>query len=166
MKKIFLIAVFLLMPLITQAQTAVYAPFFNGGSANYFTLTAVDSLTTYYTDFFDITHMDGQTIYVGYDYVTPGTTADTLKVTLEAAFPGTESAGPYFTVDTTYFVGNSTSYYYLRAISTFFSFAPRVRAKIENTSSANRDGTLFRFFMYAKIEDYVPTAQFYGNVKP
>ena len=170
-KTFYAVLLFLIIPLLTettQAQTPVQTATYQAGQMKYFSKTSNwDTTMVYYTDWFDMTHMDGQTIYAMYDLVIPSGTADTFKVTLQAAFPGMENtATTFFTVDTMYCVGQTASTPVVRATSTFFSFFPLVRARFEQTGQASRIASAFRFALYSKIEDYVPTAQNYSNVRP
>jgi len=169
MRKIFIaVLLFMLIPLLTQAQIPVNTNTYGAGQMKYFSKTSGwDSVSSYYTDWFDITHMDGQTIYAMYDAVIPSGTADTIRITLQACFPGMENtATTFFTVDTMYCVGQTASTPVVRATSTFFSFFPMVRAKFEATEYHSRIPSAFRFALYSKVEDYVPTAQNYSNVRP
>ena len=172
MRKIFIaVLLFILIPLLTQttqAQTPVNTATYQAGQMKYLSKTSnFDTTMVYFSEWFDITHMDGQTIYAMYDLVIPSGTADTFKVTLQACFPGMENtATTFFTVDTMYCVGQTASTPVVRATSTFFSFFPMVRAKFEATEYHTRIPSAFRFALYSKVEDYVPTAQNYGNVRP
>lgn len=172
MRKIFIaVLLFILIPLLTQttqAQTPVNTATYQAGQMKYLSKTSnFDTTMVYFSEWFDITHMDGQTIYAMYDLVIPSGTADTFKVTLQACFPGMENtATTFFTVDTMYCVGQTASTPVVRATSTFFSFFPLVRVRFEQTGQASRIASAFRFALYSRVEDYVPTAQNYGNVRP
>lgn len=170
MRKIFIaVLLFMLIPLLTQAQISVQTMTYGAGSLKYFTKTSgFDSTSTLYTEWTDITHIDGQTMYGIYDIVAPVAT-DTFKVIVQSAFPGTEAtASTFLELDTQTVISTTTSGARFLTYS-FTSFAPMVRFKIIPGSTLTyltRTPTAFRWAIYAKVEDYVPTAQNYSNVRP
>jgi hypothetical protein len=89
MKKLFLI-IFLLTAVIGFSQTDVYRQTFDGGATWGFYFTDIDSATTniYYTEYFDISSVDNQTLYLMYDAVSStGKHDDSLIVILQGRTP-------------------------------------------------------------------------------
>ena len=85
MKKIFLIAL-LLVATLSFAQKKEFTPqYYNGGVEWFGYWATVDTATTYVSEYFDITPIDGQTLYITYNY-NVGSTNDTIKMTLQGAW--------------------------------------------------------------------------------
>lgn len=173
MRKTFIaVLLFLLIPLLSetiQAQIPVNTTYYGAGSIKYLSKTSnFDSTSTLYSEWFDITHLDGQTMYGIYDIVAPVAT-DTFRIIVQSAFPGTEAtASTFLELDTQTVQSTTTSGARFFTYS-FTSFAPMVRFKIipgNALTYVTRIPTAFRWAVYTKVEDYVPTAQQYSNVKP
>jgi hypothetical protein len=137
--------------------------FYNAG-IGFLGYTAVDTLNTtqYTTSFFDISLIDGQTMYFTYDYYTPATTgADTLYVIVQSKV-GDATGSMTFNLDTLTIVSNITANTPSQTTFSFTSYHPTCRLIIRPNYygiagaplQTSRDGTL-RFFIYARVNDTV-----------
>lgn len=82
MKKLLLIAL-LLVATISFAQKKEFTPqYYNGGVEWFGYWATVDTGVTYTSEYFDMSPIDGQTLYFTYNYNT-GNTNDTLTMTIQ-----------------------------------------------------------------------------------
>ena len=137
----------------------------NGGVEIAFSWTGLDSSSTYYSDWFDISLIDAQTIYATSALFLAGTT-DTMSVVLQGISERlyTSSNAFYVNLDTFKVVGattlaNSIARSDVQQTLTPTAYAPYCRLAIipRAVSSTARDASKsFQTFLYARINDYMP----------
>ena len=137
----------------------------NGGVEIAFSWTGLDSSSTYYSDWFDISLIDAQTIYATSALFLAGTT-DTMSVVLQGISERlyTSSNAFYVNLDTFKVVGattlaNSIARSDVQQTLTPTAYAPYCRLMIfpRAVSSTSRDASKsFQTFLYARINDYMP----------
>lgn len=144
----------------------------NGGVVIHLTFS-VDSVGSYITAPIDISAFDAQTIYLLYDYITPGATLDSLRTYIRGVMPG---ATPNYTVSNIYaptnmldtlglFVAASTTNPRQVAISNTTFYTPYIQIFCFPTRAdipATRDGTVY-FALYAPAVDVVPPFMRWGQ---
>lgn len=179
--KIFAIACVLLISSLSIAQTAIpvnpsggssttgiLPSWHNGGFSYTLTAWATDSIGTYLTAEMDISAMDAQTMYLMYDYITPGGTADSVKVRFRGYPPGwsSSSASKYLDLDSQIVIGSTTTNVRQLTLS-LTAYCPTVKVYFFPTNrdarDQTRDGT-FSFMLYAIVNDAVPTYKRWGQV--
>lgn len=182
MNKIIMVLLFLTIPILTAKSQNVYSGYYANGYSNSYINTDVDSNTTYTSDWFDATIYDAQTIYMTVYYLCATSQADTLqRIAIEGNFLVNNSTYASVLVDTLDVVSQAagvngaasgyTNLAYSRVPGTGVvqhitmtpsGFAPLWRIKV--IGGAN-NGILV-VSIYSRVNDYVPTAQNFGNVRP
>lgn len=150
----------------TESQVASNAPTVNtkkwdAGIEYYTSWTALDSLvSSYSTEYFDISQIDGQlqgaAMNISYSYTTPGNTADSLLLTLE----GKDANGNVHALGTKILIGSTTGAPTLTTLSTTLTL-PFVRFTITNNAgtgaaATNRNATGFNIEGYFPKLDDIP----------
>jgi hypothetical protein len=169
MKKLFLI-IFLLTAVIGFSQTTVYKQTFDGATVWGFYFTDIDSATTniYYSNYFDISTVDNQTLYLTYSAISgTGKHDDSLLVLIQGRTP-------YGLADTAYMVFNLDSQIVKcsagdsikQATLSLTGYAPWVRIYVtqyvgsSGVRNDNRNSLNIRLTgaIYAKLQDpmYMP----------
>lgn len=182
MNKIFAVLLFLIIPILTVQSQNVYSGYYANGFSNSYINTDVDSNTTYTSDWFDATIYDAQTIYMTVYYYCATSVADTLqRIAIEGNFNVNNGTYANSLTDTLDVVSQAagvngaasgyTNLAYSRIPGTGVvqhitmtpsGFAPLWRLKV--TGGAN-NGILV-VAIYSRVNDYIPTAQHFGNVRP
>lgn len=174
MKKVKGIFIFLILWLAVVANAqrpTVSEQKFEAGQAYTVSWTDIDSLNTYYSQTFDITKIDGQTMYLTYDYISPdsssankGGNKDTLALILEGMFPPFTTSSYILgtQIDTVFLVnsGHSGRSSFVQQTSiTVANRFPQARWKVVNWTSGdgliNRSNQTLKLGLYAPINDYV-----------
>jgi len=164
-KIIFAVAVMIVFSIayITNIQSTVstVAPTvkvksYDAGQEWYTSWSAVDSATTYETEYVDMSTIDGQlqgaAMTVTFSYTTPGGTGDTLILALQ----GKDGNDIVHSLGTALLVGSTTGAATLTTLSITRSL-PFCNFKVTNNSSANRDCTGFTVSGYfPKVDDIPP----------
>lgn len=135
---------------------------YDAGQAFYTSWSALDSATTYETDYFDISTIDGaiqgSTIKIFYSYTTPGNTSDSLTLTLQ----GKDKNDVVYSLGTVTLIGSTTGAATITTLSVTNSYA-WVNFKVANAGSvANRDCTGFKLTGYNAVIDNIPQS---GSVR-
>lgn len=177
-------SVVLLLFLAMVIPTSVYSQraftqtqYYNAGVTMSWDFGNVDSTSTYYSDWFDISRFDAQTTYLTALYVVSSGTADTFKCFLEGGIPPFISPSTSSSYTSPMLLDiNSTAYFAVGTVSatglptqqsiTYTTKAPMARWRVSATSTGSGTPTALKLFLYAIVADYVPTAKDYGNVKP
>lgn len=136
---------------------------YDAGQEWYTSWSAVDSATTYETEYFDASTIDGQlqgaALTVTYSYTTPGNTSDTLTLTLQ----GKDGNDVVHSLGTALLFGSTSGVATLTTLSVTRSL-PFCNFKVANTSQTtnNRDCTGLTISGYfPKVDDIPPT----GHIK-
>lgn len=169
-KIMFAVAVMILLSVayITNIQSTVstVAPTvkvktYDAGQEWYTSWSAVDSATTYETEYFDMSTIDGQlqgaALTVTYSYTTPGNTSDTLTLTLQ----GKDANDVVHSLGTALLFGSTTGTATLTMLSVTRSMA-MCNFKVSNTSQItnNRDCTGLTLGGYfPKVDDLPPVGR-------
>lgn len=134
-------------------------------------LVCNDSTTTggilVYSDWFDWSALQGQTIYLTDSLYVTGSTADSLVVILEGRnWGGYQSTYMYTKIDTQAIIFTGTTSQTQGAL-TYFNYAPEVRYRIErrnNTTNTNlRKWTLF-LNLHSTTTNYLRPQRRYGSL--
>ena len=160
MKKLFLALLLIISFSYASAQTiSVVKGTFDAGVSFYTGLQTLDTnqATVYYTQYFDVTGIDAQTIYLTYDYITAGNTDDSVLVYIQGYFNSGTSA-MVLGCDSLYLVGSTASSVKQLTLS-ISGFAPMYRIRYKNYNAIldvepNAAGTL-KLNLYAKAVDAV-----------
>lgn len=145
-----------------QSTAATNAPTVNkktydAGQEWYTGWSAIDSATTYETEYFDMSTIDGQlqgaALTVTYSYTTPGNTSDTLTLTLQ----GRDGNDVVHSLGTALLFGSTTGTASLTTLSVTRSLA-FCNFKVSNTSqnTPNRDCTGLTISGYFPEVDDIP----------
>lgn len=113
MKKLFLALILILFVSSAYSQKTINTGYYNAGITFNVTSFAMDTAgsgatAVYTTDYFDGSGLDGQTIYLTYDCVTPGNTSDSVMIILQGYLP-TGSSGMVLNCDTVFAIGSTAS---------------------------------------------------------
>lgn len=183
MRIFFLTVLFIiLIPIISKGQYAVQTTYYNAGVSYTSIFTDVDSNTVSYSEWFDGSVLDGQTVYVNAYYINSASVTDTLQqIAIEGnAYVGgtTYSSVLIDAIDTISQAagvgGNATGYtniIYSRLSGsgtlqhitmTPSAYYPSWRIRVRGGSN----NAILVINVYARVADYVPTAQHFGNVSP
>lgn len=139
----------------------------------------IDSLPSlvYYSSLFDLSLVDDQTLYFNYEFLSPGTTGDTITVRLQPVEVenGSSTVEGYWApvaVDTVQIIGyaatSSISYSSSTVRQTTFpitKFGSKYRLIVTNTPQIinSRNNKSLRFSIYAKTNGYQPPFTNLGN---
>lgn len=148
---------------VTTIAPEVKVKKYDAGLMFYTAWSAVDSATTYESDYFDISAIDGaiqgSTIKIGYSYTTPGNTSDSLTLTLQ----GKDANDVVYSLGTALLIGSTSGTATLTTLSVTNSL-PFVNFKVANTSQItnNRDCTGLTISAYNAVVDNIPQS---GSVR-
>lgn len=155
MKKIFLIAL-LLVATLSFAQKKEFTPqYYNGGVEWFGYWATVDTATTYVSEYFDITPIDGQTLYLTYNY-NVGNTNDTITMTLQGAW----GDGSMTSDLDTFYVTSVSGTQIIQLTPDLAYTAPLMRVSFATyyAGALNQRGTPLkplRISFYAKVNDSI-----------
>lgn len=156
MRKLFLIAL-LFFATLGFSQVAVNAGYYNAGVSYYYSTTMdTNNTNVKYSEYFDISGLDNQTIYLTYDYVTSGNTNDSILIIIQ----GNLSPTMTLNVDTLFLVG-STASSVKQLTLTPSGYAPMYRVYMKNyyggaLDQRNAAATSLKINFYAKATDIAP----------
>ena len=172
MYKYILIILFLLYAILTieaNAQVTTRVEYGLGAPAYITEWSDIDSNTTYYSNWFDISVIDGQTIYYTGKFsstATTGNTNDSVRVIIEGAFRTTTNSRVWENIDT-FLVQGAGAYTagdLVQGTLSLSAYYPEIRYRIEEwtatssgTSGANNNtqNSQLTLGLYAKSIDNV-----------
>lgn len=143
-------------------RTSESAPIFRAA------FTDVDSIVAsnvYYSEPFDISSIQSQTLYLTDSlYSAATTTADTVLVILQGIFDYGNSKKSYIRLDTAVIVSNVTAQNTL----SLTAYAPEVRFEIRNktttVASQNRNNKVLYLNLFANTTNYLRERRSFGNL--
>ena len=150
-------------PLIAVSQTTVTESYYRSGIGWYALFDDVDStidVARYYSKFFDMSNVDGQTFYITYR-----ATSD-VNDTMHLIIQGKYNDSLIIDMDTLDCICNIGV---AQLTSSMTAFMPIVRFKIENQNTGGGlacDDKELYLFMYSKALDTTPYYRVWGNVNP
>lgn len=150
-------------PLFAVAQEDVVESYYRSGIGWYAFFDDVDStidVARYYSQFFDMSNIDGQTFYVTYRATSDAN--DTMHLIIQGKY----NDSLIIDMDTLDCICNIGV---AQLTSSMTAFMPIVRFKIENqntTGGLAADDKELRIFMYAKSLDTTPYYRVWGNANP
>ena len=163
MKRIFL-AILMLVATVSFAQKVSFnTDFYNAGVGftGYWSdvdswATADSSALTYTSEYFDITPIDGQTLYMTYNFYTSGNTNDSLILYIQGVWGDGTMA---LNLDTVILVGTNTSLA-TQVVPSITAYAPMVRVSfVQPTTGAfatkNAQNGKLRLNFYARANDVI-----------
>lgn len=158
--KYLIMVLFLAIGLSVSAQTVSWGYYNNGLSMKY-SITYADSTKTSYTsDYYDWTLLDGATLYYTYSFVQAnfdhGAGNDTALVILL----GQDGEGNTLKMDTITVVSNITqAAASTQTVASLTSYAPRVAFRIQSKHTGTAkigNGGVFKLTIYAPVLDIIP----------
>lgn len=162
MKKLFLV-ILLLVATVGYSQQTVNTQYFNAGVSYDVGTFAYDTAgalatTAIFTQYFEGTGIDGQTLYLTYDMITAGSTNDSVLVIIQGFIP-TGTTGMVLNCDSLYMVGSTTSSIKQLTLSPT-GFAPKYRIRLIHYYAGAADQknaaiTSIKLNVYAKSIDPV-----------
>jgi hypothetical protein len=133
--------------------------YYRGGMSISGTKTNIDSGSTTYTGWFDVTAFDGQTMYLTTMYVCDSTTADTMLVITEGRDGRIQTLT--LPMDTTTIVGSSGTV--TQTTITLSSYFPECRLKFLSYSTNESDDAYIKWSIYSLVVDTIPPKLNLGN---
>lgn len=155
------IALLLCFTNITYSTDDTLVTYYRAGMTIEGTIPDIDSAEVLYTQWFDATLLDGQTMYFTALYNTTGTTADTQRVIIQGRNPSIPAL--QMNIDTILLVGSSATVY--QSAITLSAYFPEWRLRTEEKSSAsdNEANGYMKWSIYAPTNDVVPPKLNLGN---
>ena len=155
MKKLLLIAL-MLVATLSFVQKKVFTPnYYNGGVEWFGYWASVDTAVTYTSEYFDISPIDGQTLYLTYNY-NVGNTNDSITMTIQGAW----GDGSMTSDLDTFYVTSVNGTQIIQLNPTLVYTAPLIRVQFATyyAGASNQRGTPLkplRISFYAKANDAI-----------